>query len=234
MTVPSHKERIVSGLGGGLSILIVFGLTRAVQMELQAQVVLIASMGASAVLLFAVPHGPMSQPWNVVGGHTASALIGVLMYRTGLDPVLAAGLAAGLALTAMHYLGCLHPPGGASSLIPILSGPAVDGYGLGFVLFPIGAGAVLMVLVATLYNLNFGWRRYPAGLWPQRDIPAESATAAYPDITHADFVAALAEIDTYVDITEEDLLRIYDIAMRRHAQPERTLPEAGQGSVAVG
>lgn len=228
MTVLSHKEKIVSGVGGGLSILIVFGLTRMIQLEMQAQVVLIASMGATAVLLFAVPHGPMSQPWNVIGGHTVSALIGVLMYRSGADPVLAAGLAAGLALTAMHYLGCLHPPGGASSVIPILSGAAVDDYGLGFVLFPIGAGAVLMVVIATLYNLNFGWRRYPAALWPHREKPAEpAAAAAYPDITHADFVAALAEIDTFVDITEEDLLRIYDIAMRRHAKPGGALRKAG-------
>ncbi len=216
MTTSSHKERLISGIGGGLAILLVFGVTRSTEQELQAQVVLIASMGASAVLLFAVPHGPMSQPWNVIGGHLVSALIGVMMHRAVGDPVLAGALSAGLAITAMHYLGCLHPPGGATSLIPIISGAAADEYGLTLVLFPIAAGAVLMVLFAIVYNLPFAWRRYPLALWSRWGKPATAD--GYADIGHADFVAALAEIDTFVDISEEDLLRIYRIAARREAE----------------
>jgi len=42
-----------------------------------------------------------------------------------------------------------------------------------------------------------------------------SQACHYPDITHADFVAALSQLDTYVDISEEDLLRIYETACRR-------------------
>lgn len=164
----SHKERLISGIGGGLAILIVFAITRIGEQELHTQVILIASMGASAVLLFAVPHGPMSQPWNVIGGHMVSAFIGVVLHKLIGDPVVAAGLAAGLAIIAMLYLGCLHPPGGASALIPILSGVAADDYGLTLVVFPIGVGAVLMVLFAILYNLPFAWRRYPYAFWKDR------------------------------------------------------------------
>ncbi len=169
----SHKERLISGIGGGLAIFIVFSLTLVGEHEMHTRVILIASMGASAVLLFAVPHGPMSQPWNVIGGHMVSALIGVALHKFITDPALAAGLAAGLAILAMLYLGCLHPPGGASALIPILSGSAADEYGLTMVLFPIGFGAVLIVLFAVLYNLPFSWRRYPLALW-QRTVPAKS------------------------------------------------------------
>ncbi len=215
MSTGSHKEKLISGLGGGLAILIVFGVTLSTEQELHTKVILIASMGASAVLLFAVPHGPMSQPWNVIGGHVISALIGVLMYWTIGDVVIAGAFAAGLAITAMHYLGCLHPPGGASALIPVISGAATDDYGLGLVLFPIGAGAVLMVVLAILYNLPFAWRRYPLALWARHGNTDAPVGDGYADISHADFVAALAEIDTYVDISEEDLLRIYHIAMRR-------------------
>ncbi len=46
-----------------------------------AGVLTIASMGASAVLLFAAPHGAMSQPWSVFGGHLVSALVGVTCAR---------------------------------------------------------------------------------------------------------------------------------------------------------
>src|SRR3569623_644714 len=36
----------------------------------------VASMGASAVLLFATPHSPFPQPWAVLGGQMVSALVG--------------------------------------------------------------------------------------------------------------------------------------------------------------
>ena len=37
----------------------------------------IAPMGASAVLLFAVPSSPLAQPWSIVGGNLIAATIGV-------------------------------------------------------------------------------------------------------------------------------------------------------------
>jgi CBS-domain-containing membrane protein len=38
---------------------------------------LVAPMGASAVLLFGVPASPLAQPWAIIGGNTVSALCGV-------------------------------------------------------------------------------------------------------------------------------------------------------------
>ncbi|WP_235857777.1 HPP family protein [Marimonas lutisalis] len=210
----SHKERIIAGIGGGLAILVVFTLTLQAELSVQGDIVLIASMGASAVLLFAAPHSLLSQPWNVIGGHLVSALIGVVVHRLVADTALASGLAVGLAIIAMHYLRCLHPPGGATSLIPIILGPAGESYGLILVLFPIGTSALAMILLAMLFNLPFGWRRYPLPLRP-KTTKTTGQVASYPDISHADFVAALAEIDTFVDISEEDLLRIYRYATRR-------------------
>jgi hypothetical protein len=35
-------------------------------------------------------------------------------------------------------------------------------------------------------------------------------------INHEDFVYALSQIDTIVDITEDDLLKIYHLATNRH------------------
>ena len=219
MQTASHRERLISGVGGGLSILIVFALTLRTEAALGEQALLFASMGATAVLLFAVPHSLLSRPWNVIGGHMVSGLIGVITHRLVGDTVLAAALASGLAITAMYYLDCLHPPGGASALIPVIAGPAGDGYGLWMVIFPIGTGALIMVLFAVLYNLPFAWRRYPQAL-AERIAPRHrpAVPAGYPDISHADFVTALAELDTYVDISEEDILRIYNIAARRGAE----------------
>ena len=215
LSANSHKEKLVSGLGGAISILIVYAVTRELELELHGQLLLIASMGASAVLLFAAPSSPLSQPWNVIGGHSISAFIGVVTVSLVPDPVLGSALAAGLAITAMYYLGCLHPPGGASAVIPVLGGITIANGGLIFPLFPVGLGAVMMVLVAIAYNFGFKNRRYPHRLAQWLDPGDTGPHKCYDDITHADFVAALSEIDTYVDISEDDLLRIYEIASGR-------------------
>jgi CBS-domain-containing membrane protein len=211
LNVSSHKEKILSGLGGAVSIVIVFWITQLFEQGMHAHLLLVASMGATAVLLFAAPNSPLSQPWNVIAGHMVSALIGIFVLHVLKDPVLGGALSVGLAITAMYYLQCLHPPGGATSLIPLISAPLMDSYGFMFVLFPVGLGAILMVLIAIAFNYPLKWRRYPLALAERTGKPVGD----YPDITHADFVAALAEIDTYVDISEQDILRIYQIASGR-------------------
>ena len=40
-------------------------------------------------------------------------------------------------------------------------------------------------------------------------MPAGSAA---PPIAHEDFVYALSQIDSFIDVSEQDLLRIYDVA----------------------
>jgi len=64
-------------------------------------------IGASTVLVFAVPHGSLSQPWPVFGGHLVSALIGVACARLVPDAALAAAMAVGLSISAMQ-LPALH------------------------------------------------------------------------------------------------------------------------------
>lgn len=231
MNNSSHEEKLVSGLGGAISILVVFWMTQYFEQGLHVPLLLIASMGATAVLLFAAPHTPLSQPWNVIGGHIVSALVGITIYQQVANPVFGGSLAVGLAIIAMYYLRCLHPPGGATSLIPFIGGPAIEKFGYIFALFPVGLGAVAMVLIAIFFNYPFKYRRYPAMLASLANSNAtpDEPDCAYPDISHADLVVALSEIDTYVDISEEDLLRIYEIASRR-SHPGLVQPIKSNGS----
>ena len=39
---------------------------------------MVASLGASAVLVFGMPSSPLAQPWPVLGGSTLSALVGAV------------------------------------------------------------------------------------------------------------------------------------------------------------
>ncbi len=70
-------------------------------------------MGASTVLLFAVPASPLAQPWSILGGNTIAALIGVGVRMLVPDPMLASAMAGATAILAMLVLRCLHPPSGA-------------------------------------------------------------------------------------------------------------------------
>ncbi len=215
MGMASHVEKLVAGLGGALSIFIVYLVTETSQAVLQYQLLFVASMGASAVLLFATPHSPLAQPWNVIGGHVISTFLGVCAHQFVANPFIAGGLGVGLAITTMYYLNCLHPPGGASALVAAMGGASVESFGFLMPLFPIGFSALLMVLTAVLFNYGFPWRRYPVAWQSEPPKHPPASKPAYPDITHADLVAALSQIDGFVDVSEQDLLRIYELATNR-------------------
>ena len=217
----SHAERAISIAGGVIAIYLLIWLERGILGETGAAM-LVASMGASAVLLFAVPHGALSQPWPVVAGHVVSALIGVTCAKFVADAMLAAALAVGLAIGAMHYLRAIHPPGGATALTAVIGGPAVSALGYGFVVTPVLMNASVMVALAVALNALFAWRRYPAA-WghsrPTQDVRELDARG----LTHADFTTALSRIGTFIDISEQDYLQLHDLmleaATKRRPKP---------------
>ncbi|MCK9531810.1 MAG: HPP family protein [Gammaproteobacteria bacterium] len=168
-----HLEKWLS-LGGGLAgVLAVVWISRHF-VDPQGTAGVAASVGASAVLLFAVPHGPMSQPWPVLGGHVTSALIGVACATWIPDLMVAAPVAVALSIGAMHYLRCIHPPGGATALTAVVGGDSLRALGFQYVVTPVLLDALVLLAIAILFNGLFAWRRYPAALASPR---AKSASA---------------------------------------------------------
>lgn len=207
----SWLERAVSMLGGLLGIVAILSISGPLLHEPGGAVV-VASMGASAVLLFAVPHGPLSQPWALVGGHTISAVIGVTCARFVPDLIPAAGLAVGLAILAMHITRSIHPPGGATALAAVVGGPQVAALGYEYVLTPVLLNVTVIFVVAIAFNFMFRWRRYPAGIMATR-----RKEPGRPQIEHEKLIEALGKLDTYMDISEQDLLKIYQLATEDEA-----------------
>lgn len=216
-TVMMHAERLISGVGGLLGILAV-SLVSAYGLDAQGAAMLIASMGASAVLLFAVPHGALSQPWPVLGGHIISAIIGVATYQFIGNLILASAVAVGMAIGVMYYLRCLHPPGGATALTAVIGGEAVHRLGYHFVLMPVAANAAVILLCAIAVNYPFRWRRYPVGWWRAK-TPALAKDSAGTGLSHDDLAYALRELGSFIDVTEEDLQRIFSLASAHAALP---------------
>jgi CBS-domain-containing membrane protein len=209
----SSKEKIVSALGGFVSMLVLIWMSRAA-VGGAAATGLVASIGASAVLVFAVPHGALSQPWPVLAGHGLSALFGVACARWIPDPVAAAASAVSLAILAMHTFKCIHPPGGATAFTAVMGGPAIHELGFHFVLFPVLANAAAMIVIAFLFNSLFDWRRYPASL-------NRSSTPTSPQSpSHEEIIEALRSLDSFVDITEDDLAHLINrLSSRRPDAP---------------
>ena len=126
-------------------------------------VALIGSFGATAVLLYAAPLAPLSQPRNVLGGHATSALVGVTVASMLSSPQwLAGAFAVALAITAMQVTRTLHPPGGATALIAVIGPESIKSLGYGYVVAPVLCGAGFMVLVAYGLSLFGGSYVYPA------------------------------------------------------------------------
>ncbi len=219
----SHVERWVSGLGGLVGILVVFATSHYLVPDSPGGYLVVASMGASAVLLFAVPHGPLSQPWPVLGGHLLSAIVGSAIALHVADPFVAGPLAVGTAVLVMHYARCIHPPGGATALSAVLLGPGIHEVGYGYILEPVMANASAILVAGLAFNAFFSWRRYPVALVrPKASVPAVEQGEV---IRHEDFVYALSQIDSMLDVSEADLLRIYELATHRSSRGDGLRPE---------
>jgi len=123
---------------------------------------MIGSLGASAVLVYGAPRSPLAQPRNLLGGHMLSALIGVLCFQL-LHPVpgLAQAVAVASAIALMHLTRTLHPPGGATALIAVIGSDELHDLGYLYVLMPAGLGAAILLVVGLLVNNLCATRRYP-------------------------------------------------------------------------
>ncbi len=213
----SLSERLLASIGGGLGILAILWITQEV-LDQQGAAMLAASMGATAVLLFAIPHSPFSQPWPVFGGHMLGALVGVSCAHFLSDPLLAAPLAMVITVTLMYSLRCQHPPGAATAMIAVLGGESVHGLGYGFLLTPVLENILILLLVAVLFNLPFPWRRYPAR-FAARHEEDQASPPSSDELTTEDITHALEQIDTYLDISKQDLQHIYCLAQQhRHSR----------------
>ncbi len=209
--VTTHKEKFISFAGGIISIYLIYLVTE-VSLGVTDAIYIIPSMGATAVLLFAAPKATFSQPWNVFGGHIVSAVIGVACFQLIPDSHVAAAASVGFAIGAQYYLHCIHPPGGATALAAVIGSTQIHDLGYLYVITPVLINTLVMLVVAVAFNALFSWRSYPASLAKKEPTPEQ--TRIYAPIRHEDFVYALSEIDSIVDISEEELLQIYTLATK--------------------
>jgi CBS domain-containing membrane protein len=187
---------------------------------------IVAPMGASAVLLFAVPASPMAQPWPILGGNTLSALVGFAVGEAFGHGALACGLAVGLAIGVMSVTRSLHPPGGAAALLGVLGGSLVESAGWWFPVAPVALNAAVLIAV------GWSFHRLSGHPYPHRAAPAAPTRDPLPSarvgVSEADLDAVLAEIGETFDVERADLSLILaqlEARVLARARPEITCGE---------
>ncbi len=210
----SVTERFRSASGAFLGILLTGLISSAVVGTGFALPLLIAPMGASAVLLFAVPASPLAQPWSIIGGNVVAAVVGVTAAQLFPTPMVAAPVAIGVAIGLMFTLRCIHPPSGAVALTAVLGGPAIAALGYRFVLWPVLLNSVVITLVALAFN-NATRRRYPS---PQaasaagRHGTGDAAALGRVGFSPADLDAVLRRYDQVLDVSRADMSALFQQA----------------------
>ncbi|WBL33809.1 HPP family protein [Sinirhodobacter sp. HNIBRBA609] len=214
-----------AGTGAGLGIMVTALISYALPQSREAGIYLISGFASTAVLLFALPNSPLAQPWSAIVGMMVSAASAVVVLRF-VPPPYADGLAVALAICAMMALRALHPPAAGIALLGALEYEAGRPLGFDFVLMPVGAITVVLVLLAMAWHRTFGVA-YPSRplAAPPRPGPAARST---PRLSEDDLASLLLEFQQSANLGTADLARLLNAARTRVTE---TLLSASAGSL---
>ncbi|KXN91382.1 hypothetical protein AN958_00905 [Leucoagaricus sp. SymC.cos] len=128
---------------------------------------IVASYGASAVLIYGASEVPLAQPRALFGGHFLGALTGVIITKLfQLLPTeerfdeltwLAASLACATSIVVMQVTQTTHPPAGATALLPATNKEIRD---IGWYYLPVVLLTSALACAVALITSNIQ-RRYP-------------------------------------------------------------------------
>lgn len=155
----NKSQVLIASAGGALAV-----AALAYASKRWESLMLLGSFGASALLVFALPDGHLSQPRSVIGGHLSASAIALLCLTCFGPQWWAIGLSTGTAIGFMMLTRTLHPPAGANAIIVFLAKPSAL-----FLMSSTLAGSTTLVLLAVMYHRALGRHKYPL-YW--RNVPA--------------------------------------------------------------
>ncbi len=207
----SIKGKFLSAISSFIAILMVAWVTQKSGVS-AAYPIIVASMGASAVILFIMPGSPLAQPWPLVGGQMVSAIIGIACAQMIENTVLASGCAVGSSILAMLFLRCVHPPGAATALTPIIAGVPVGFDNYSFVLTPVGINVAIILVMAIAINRWILRYEYPIAPHQTDNKKHKHNTLIQPSqrvgISEQDVEQALENMDMFMDVSTGDLSKL--------------------------
>lgn len=203
LRLPSRSQ-LKAALAASLALAVVAGVSHQLLNPLE-HVVLLASMGATAVLLFGLPHSPLAKPRVVFFGHLIPATIGLLCSHWIPNFAVMAATTMGLVLLVMYRFDCMHPPGGATAMVPVIAALQAP-LPMSFLLAPVLLNVLLILGVSVCLQR---WLLTPSS--PPAAVIAPQALAH-----------AIASHDEPVDVDSDTLQQLFQSAqayMRQQPQP---------------
>ena len=143
---------LLAGVGAAVTIGILAYMTYQTELGLW----LLASFGATTVIVFGYHDHPFAQPKNVFFGHLLSAFVGILFATFFGVSFITIGLAVGIGVMLMMAFKITHPPAGGNSIIVMIGGVSFE-----FLLFPVMVGAITIIIGGIIYNRLILKRKYP-------------------------------------------------------------------------
>ena len=142
-----------------------------------------------------------------------AGIIGVAVCLTVPDPALRIALAVGASIAAMVLCRAVHPPAGAVAMTAAMSPDTIAELGFRFVLTPVAAGTIILVVIATLYARLTG-RHYPFRHFadPNVNQTSDPAPAERLGLTESELTDILERYSQSFNIGVEDLARLVGAA----------------------
>jgi CBS domain-containing membrane protein len=202
---PTWLDLLRPGIGAAIGLGLAGLLVAAADPLFPHALFLFAPLGASAVLVFAVPNSPLAQPWNCVVGNAVSALYTLALLHSfpNLHEATLAALAVGGAIALMLACRALHPPGGAMALLTVLA--SVQLLPLGWhLLTPVVVLSGVLVGTGVLYHWACG-RTYLHHAHPAAQAENAPRTRSALALSNVDLAQLLERFDQTYNLSPEDL-----------------------------
>ena len=156
MKIRKDLEPIVSGISAAIVISILGFFT----LETSAGVWLMFSFGATVFIVFVLYDLETAQPKNIFFGHLISIIVGIIFNETIGLSFYSLGLSVGVAVILMVYFKVMHPPAASNPLVALFMDLSFD-----YILFPVIAGTIVIILSSILINKIILKRKYPKRLF---------------------------------------------------------------------
>ena len=152
MKITKKFEPIVSGISAAIVISVLAYLT----LETSSGIWLMFSFGATVFIVFVLYDLETAQPKNIFFGHLISIVVGIIFNETIGLSFYSLGLSVGIAVILMVYFKVMHPPAASNPLVALTLDLSFD-----FILFPVIAGTIIIILLSFLINKIILKRNYP-------------------------------------------------------------------------
>ena len=145
---------LLAGVGAAVTISILAYITYQTELGLW----LLASFGATTVIVFGYHDNPFSQPKNVFFSHLLTSVVGILfLYLLPLPNFILIPIAVGISVGLMILLNIAHPPAGANPIIIIMGSVSLD-----YIISPIILGSIIILIFAIILNRFILRKNYPS------------------------------------------------------------------------